>query len=483
MIGIKFVIVDICQLDTLMQHCSVCASINSVERKRVGSVITYHTRCFKHDHQFSWSTTPKEKNTPIFNILLAAAIFCAGIGYTTIRKMTDAIGLAFFSHQTFYSHINNFTAPILRHSWIRMREEIFKDLQSKDDLVVSGDARFDSPGHSAKYALYSIMSNFNNKIIDFVLWQKGFLPGEMESKSCAYVFNRLVEKLGVGKVRIFCTDRNPSVAKMMRENFKDVEHAFDVWHLAKGLRKKLIAVAKKHKQIEGWIEAIVNHIWHVSSTCGGDSDTLLEKWNSMLYHIRGKHQWKEGKETKTCDHRTYEDESEAKIDWITDESAFAALKKVTHNTRFLNQLKHCKHFVHTGNLESFHNVILVYASKRVHFFYENMLLKTILAVLDHNHNTGRASVGTKTTFSKLRKTYQLETKYEEKCNEWRANLLEEIEKYAKSPGLLGTEEEEILILSPPHDVPRNINSVPLPSREELELRRNIRMRAAEHQIE
>ncbi|CAB3387967.1 Hypothetical predicted protein [Cloeon dipterum] len=45
-------------------------------------------------------------------------------------------------------------------------------------------------------------------------WQ-GFQPGEMESKSCAYVFSRLVEKLGAGKVKIFCTDRNPSVAKMM----------------------------------------------------------------------------------------------------------------------------------------------------------------------------------------------------------------------------------------------------------------------------
>ena len=32
------------------------------------------------------------------------------------------------------------------------------------------------------------------------------------------------------------TDRHPQIQKMMREEYSQVEHYYDVWHVAKGMR-------------------------------------------------------------------------------------------------------------------------------------------------------------------------------------------------------------------------------------------------------
>ena len=49
-----------------------------------------------------------------------------------------------------------------------------------------------------------------------------------------------------------------------------------------------------------------------------------------------------------------------------------------------------------GSLEVFHSTMTKYTPKRLHFFYESMLARTQLAVLDHNYNVGREQAKTKT---------------------------------------------------------------------------------------
>jgi len=47
-----------------------------------------------------------------------------------------------------------------------------------------------------------------------------------------------------------------------------------------------------------------------------------------------------------------------------------------------------------GNLEVFHNLILKFAPKRLHFSKETMVARTRLAALEHNENTGRTKAVT-----------------------------------------------------------------------------------------
>ncbi|XP_065353582.1 uncharacterized protein LOC135948296 [Cloeon dipterum] len=364
-----------------------------------------------------------------------------------------------------------------------MRQEIYEELKKEEDLVFSGDARFDSPGFSAKYSLYSIMSNKDSKIVDFVLFQKGFEDGEMESKSFNHTFKRVVEEIGSKKIKTFCSDRNRSVAKLMREQFKGIEHSFDVWHLAKSLRKSLSKTAKTHKCLEPWLDSIIKHLWYCSSTCGGSADVLLEKWDSLNHHLRGEHEWQKEGKALSCEHPNYDHERQQNTDWVTDDDALLALRKVTHKPSFLRDLTHCRFYVHTGQLESFHNEILVYAPKRLHYMFENMQLRMILAILDHNNNVGRAVTGSHTRYSKSRKAFSLENTYETKDHTWRYDLIHDILQYAGHPDeFLGSEEEQLKLLSPPYSIPKSTVSVPKPGLEELQSNQNLRRLAAERQL-
>ena len=59
------------------------------------------------------------------------------------------------------------------------------------------------------------------------------------------------------------TDRHPSVVKLMREKYSNIEHVFDVWHVSKSLQKKLhrISTTKVNSSLQLWSKSIVNHVW------------------------------------------------------------------------------------------------------------------------------------------------------------------------------------------------------------------------------
>lgn len=41
------------------------------------------------------------------------------------------------------------------------------------------------------------------------------------------------------RVDVVTTDRSPSIKKLMREKYSDIQHQFDPWHVAKGKRSAL----------------------------------------------------------------------------------------------------------------------------------------------------------------------------------------------------------------------------------------------------
>ncbi len=73
-------------------------------------------------------------------------------------------------------------------------------------------------------------------------------------------------------VQTIATDRHVQIAKEMRENHPDIQHQFDVWHMAKSVTKQL-SVKSKRKGCETlamWIPSVNNHIWWASGTCKGN---------------------------------------------------------------------------------------------------------------------------------------------------------------------------------------------------------------------
>lgn len=82
-------------------------------------------------------------------------------------------------------------------------------------------------------------------MVDFQLVQSNEVAGSthMELEGLKRGLQRL-EDAGL-HVQTLVTDRHGMVKKFMRTEHHDKKHYFDVWHMAKGILKKLEANAKK----------------------------------------------------------------------------------------------------------------------------------------------------------------------------------------------------------------------------------------------
>ena len=278
-----------------------------------------------------------------------------------------------------------------------------KALGSK--LTICGDAQFDSPGFSAKYCTYSIMNCPTNEIIDLIVIQKGQFTGELERQACQLLLGILVNevKLDVGD---FVTDRHTSIGSMMKEIFPGIFHAFDVWHMGKSLLKKLIACAKKHPKVGLWARPLVCHFWWSCRECQDNVDLLIEMYHSSLYHLLNIHNWgrrvkihnqlkqmRIGKRpypakpesVKQCYHTQLSVKQSRETPWFRIEDAdFKAILQIITSTKFSNDVKKCSKFIHTGKLESFHSLKLIYLPKSTGFSITTTIILTMLTAIQNN---------------------------------------------------------------------------------------------------
>jgi len=130
--------------------------------------------------------------------------------------------------------------------------------------------------------------------------------------------------------------------------------------------------------------------------------------------------------------------------------------------------------LHTGELESFHSLILEYASKETQFSYQGMILRHILAVLDHNYNVGRAKTGTKIVYSPARKEYVEKAVFAPKDDSWKYAILQIILKFSSTnPEIIefNPAVEELLF---PFHLPKNITGLEKPTTKDFLERRDQR---------
>ena len=102
---------------------------------------------------------------------------------------------------------------------------------------------------------------------------------------------------------------------------------------------------------------------------------LKEKWLSLLFHISNFHEFPENTIFKRCEHGDIDRQ------WLEPTSApYIALKKIVTEKLFLSDMQYFMDFLHTGNLEVFHSLLLKYVPKRLHFSFYGMIARTQMAV-------------------------------------------------------------------------------------------------------
>lgn len=86
---------------------------------------------------------------------------------------------------------------------------------------------------------------------------------------------------------MFLTDRQVDIKSMIKKQFPNILHEFDVWHLSKSLIKKFKSIdGKKYSDVIDWQKSIVNHMWYSTETCNWDSNILTVKFTSILHQVK-----------------------------------------------------------------------------------------------------------------------------------------------------------------------------------------------------
>lgn len=223
--------------------CNICYSNNvGIKHSSNGAALIIKTMC-SIGHSYTWRSQENTNKQPLLNVRLAASLYSTGINFSVFQTFANTFGLQFISHDTFYRIVKHFVAPAIAKTWEDHKQNLWSTIKSSNrNIWIAGDGQFDSPGFCAKYVVYSIMNLHSNQIVDFEIVQKGQVTGELEKAACQKVLHRLQNS--DFNVELFLSDRHRGIRCMLRNEFPQVRHQFDVWHLAKSLAKKLKGVEK-----------------------------------------------------------------------------------------------------------------------------------------------------------------------------------------------------------------------------------------------
>ena len=234
----KFIVFESSLNSLLMKvSCSQCGKpINEFNKYIVGTAVVYYLHCLNSHVMPSWSSQPFLGKMPAGNLLCSVATFFSGETYTHLRNFAKFMNLQFIGHSQYYQMKSNLIIPVVNETYDKHIAEVQNEIRGVETWF-SGDARFDSPGFSAKYGSYSLMAQISKKIVNTELVHVSEAGSSQACEKEGFIpcRNHLKEK-GI-PFELLATDRHPSISKYMRElNEEDLE--YDLWHVAKSLKKK-----------------------------------------------------------------------------------------------------------------------------------------------------------------------------------------------------------------------------------------------------
>ncbi|XP_055061157.2 uncharacterized protein [Misgurnus anguillicaudatus] len=340
------------------------------------------------------------------------------------------MNMGFVGQSTFFNIQDTYCLGAIKDMWESKSSAAIQRLKTKDGVVVLGDGRMDSPGYCAQYCSYTTMENDSKEIISVVTIDKrqtGRNSVVMEKEAFVTTMDKLLSELKISEV---CTDAHAQIASTMNQTtgrYKGtgVVHSWDVWHGAKNLAKKISAAAQQSGQkiLLHWVKDIVNHFWF----CCKNADTVqqfLKLWSSLLHHVTNEHEWYLGH----CLHGSLPENQDKQ--WLESGSkAHKALEAVVLNKSLLRNVHRYLPFRSTCQLESFHNHLLMYASKRFSFSPLVYEARTLLAALDYNHHKDRPPLLNKNGQKIFRRLFQ------KKTGRWTVYALKVAKDYSYIPDL------------------------------------------------
>ncbi|XP_077486470.1 uncharacterized protein LOC144097699 [Amblyomma americanum] len=321
-----------------------------------------------HEHQLCWKNRDVVRQQPVLNLKFCAALLFSCNNPTASLRLLSSIGAEVVTDRTFFNIQKIHLWPAIDRVWRQQQEQLLKDVRGKE-VALAGDGRADLPGFSAKFGTYSLLDVQNNKLLHFELVQSNEVGGscymELEGLKRGLQF---LENQGI-TVKALVTDRHIQIKAHMRRERPGIQHKFDVWHVAKGVFKKVTAISKRRdcKDLQLWAKSIQNHLYWSAASSHGHSDHIVPKWLSLLNHIRDVHVHNDAL-FPACLH----DKPECRM-WLKEESkAFEKLNNIATSKVLLADMPKLSTKHQTYGLETFHSLLLHFAPKNCQYSYLGM---------------------------------------------------------------------------------------------------------------
>lgn len=157
--------------------CFNCKIPNpQVDIKKNGSmaVVTQSCTACGPTKTFQWNSQPYMLGRyPAGNLMTSFAILMSGVSISKVFLLFKHLGLCSIISRAYYIHQNKFLFPSVITHWEKYQNVLIEKLKKVKNATWSGDGRFDSMGHSAKYGAYSMFCNSISKIVHFEIRQVG----------------------------------------------------------------------------------------------------------------------------------------------------------------------------------------------------------------------------------------------------------------------------------------------------------------------
>ena len=142
----------------------------SIEKFTRGSFLCVKQICNNCTNKYVWESQPYVGKVPAGNIRISAAILYTGSLPAKALQIFSSLNCATITRKTFFRHQKAFLQPAINCIWENEQETLIDQLKvKKQGLVLGGDGRADSPGHSAKYGSYSVVDLKQSKVVDLKL--------------------------------------------------------------------------------------------------------------------------------------------------------------------------------------------------------------------------------------------------------------------------------------------------------------------------
>ena len=171
----KLFLVAESSLLSLFEFCPVCRT--ECERRvnsRIGTRITVMQKCLSCSFTRSWDSQPSIGDTPLGNIMMSSGILFGGGSPAKVLKIMGHMNVVTIGYSTFMKHQKKYLHAAVERTYREQQSSLLDSIKAGGkELILGGDGRCDSPGHSAKYGSYSLMDLELNKILDSQLVQVG----------------------------------------------------------------------------------------------------------------------------------------------------------------------------------------------------------------------------------------------------------------------------------------------------------------------